>query len=137
MTAETLTRQSAPPSRSTPPVDGLISVISSYSYRFGSEVDLHKGISHALSAAGIRFEHEFVAGPFDRFDFLTESAVVLEVKINGSLSKALLQCKRYAQRDDVAAVILVTTQPWGQTPDNNLMVHGKPLRIIKLRRSSF
>lgn len=108
-----------------------------YAYRFGSEIQLHEGMVQALTEAGLNFQREFIAGPNDRFDFLVEGGIVVEAKIKGSLSQALIQCKRYAERDDVTSVILATTRHWGNTPDDTLTVNGKTIRVIKLKGAAF
>lgn len=122
-------------------VEAVIAAISaalqSYSYRFGREVDLHEGIAHALESHALPYQREYIAGPHDRFDFLVDGQVVIEAKIKGAMSGALIQCKRYAEHSDVAAVILVTTKQWGRTADSSLMVRGKPVRVIKLRGAAF
>lgn len=117
----------------------VVELLPRFSYRYGNEVALHQAMSEVLTGAGIEFERERVAGPKDRFDFFLPPGIVIEAKVNGSLSEALRQCDRYAARDDVQAVVLVTTKAWGRTralkPDAQL--HGKPLRMVTLRGASF
>lgn len=115
----------------------VVQALCQSSYRFVDENALHAGLAEAMTAAGIAFEHEVVAGAKDRFDFLLASGIVIEVKTKGSLSVALSQVDRYAARRDVTAVVLVTNLPWGSSnalPDD---LHGKPIRLARVSRSSF
>lgn len=118
-------------------IDQVVSELSAHSYRFTRETDLHKGMAWVLAQAGIAFEREVVAGPRERFDFLLEGGLVIEVKVNGSLSDALLQCKRYADRPDVTAIVLVATRHWAIKAAPDLTVSGKPVRLVKLKGASF
>lgn len=118
-------------------IDQVVSELRAHSYRFTRETDLHKGMAWVLAQAGIAFEREVVAGPRERFDFLLEGGLVIEVKVNGSLADALLQCKRYADRPDVTAIVLVATRHWANKTSPDLTVSGKPVRLVKLKGASF
>jgi hypothetical protein len=115
----------------------VIETLPRFAYRFADEVALHEALAGVLTSAGITFEREVVAGPRDRFDFLVAPGIVVEAKIKGSLSKALAQVGRYAARDDVAAVVLVTTRFWGAEKTGMQTIHGKPVHIVKLQGASF
>lgn len=114
-----------------------VETLPRFAYHFGDELQLHQGIADVLDGAGIRYAREVVAGPRDRFDFLVDPGIVIEAKIKGSLSKALDQVKRYAARDDVMAVVLVTTRYWGLSQPDVLQMHGKPVHVVKLQGASF
>jgi hypothetical protein len=115
----------------------VVETLPRFSYRFATEIALHEAMAEVLTAAGIAFAREVVAGPKDRFDFLVAPGIVIEAKINGSLSQALAQIDRYAARADVTAVVLVTTRFWGGAGAKVDQLHGKPVRIIKLTGASF
>jgi len=117
----------------------VTTLLPRFTYRFGDEVALHKGMAQVMTEAGLEFEHERVAGPKDRFDFYLPPGIVIEAKVKGSLSPALAQCDRYAARDDVLAVVLVTTRQWGRTRalKHDAALHGKPFRILTLSGASF
>lgn len=109
-----------------------------WAYRFGSEAELHRGISDVLTTAGVPFEHEHVAGPKDRFDFLVPSGIVIEAKTRGSLAPALSQCARYLARDDVSVVVLVATRLWGRTAGQYVAKStGKPIHVVHLKGAAF
>lgn len=110
-----------------------------FTYRYGNELALHGAMAEVLAGAAIEFERERVAGPRDRFDFFLPPGIVIEAKVKGSLPDALRQCDRYAERDDVLAVLLVTTRLWGRTPalKRDAELRGKPFRMITLRGAAF
>lgn len=119
----------------------VATLLPRFSYRYASEVQLHEALATVLTDAGIPHQREVVAGPRDRFDFLVEPGLVLEVKVRGSLAEALGQCNRYAARPDVAAVLLVTSRPWSAPSDahhsNGWSLHGKPVHLVRIRGASF
>lgn len=109
-----------------------------FAYRFANEVDLHSGISKVLTEAGLEFQHEFVAGPDDRFDFLLPTGIVIEAKTKGSLSQALGQCARYLKRDDVSTVVLVAARHWGRTaPRYVSRENEKQIQVLHLKGAAF
>ncbi|TXI23107.1 MAG: hypothetical protein E6Q67_05035 [Roseateles sp.] len=107
--------------------------LKSYRYSFSSEFGLHEGMAEALTRAGIAFEQEVVAGS-DRFDFLVDGGIVIEAKIKRSMPEALAQCMRYAQRDDVRAVVLAASRFWAHVVVGDTIA-GKPFMMVKLARS--
>lgn len=107
----------------------IASVLPRYRYRFARETDLHDGIAQVLAANSIAYVHEFVAGPKDRFDFIC-GRVVIEAKIKGSAAEALQQVDRYCAREDVDAVVLVSTRRWSVEP--KIELQGKPVYVVKL-----
>ncbi len=115
----------------------VVETLPRYSYRFDSEATLHRGIAEVLAANQVPFAHEHVAGPRDRFDFLVEPGIVIEAKVNGSLSPAIAQSVRYLERADVTALVIVTTRFWGLQGRLRPMWKGKPMRMVKLSGTSF
>lgn len=132
---QTMLGEALPKDHPTNP-ECIAATISLYRYGFSSESELHAGLKQALTEGGIPFQHEFVAGPTDRFDFLIDGGIVVEAKIKGSFAQAAAQCMRYAERDDVSAVVLVATRLWaaGDAPQ---MLGGKPFIVVKLAARVF
>lgn len=112
-------------------------VLSSYRYRFDSETKLHEGMAEALKNGGIAFEQEVVAGAADRFDFKLDGGIVVEAKIKGSFAKALEQCSRYAEREDVTAVVLAASRFWAGAGGVPTELAGKPFVMVKLQARVF
>lgn len=117
----------------------VVETLPRFAYRFADEVGLHKGMAQVLTEAGIEFEREHVAGPRDRFDFLLPSGIVIEAKVKGSVTPALIQCARYLERPDVSVVVLVTTRYWGGAIQDKYTtkVTKKVIQTIKLKGASF
>lgn len=114
-------------------VRALARALSSFEYRFSNEIELQDGIEVVLKKEGMPFEREVRASAQDRFDFLVERRLVIEVKVDGTLSAALLQADRYAIHDGVDGLILATTQRWGLSPGLPSQLRGKPFAVAKLR----
>lgn len=119
-----------------------------YAFRYATEEQLHRGIVEVLEKEGLPFEHEKTVGE-NRYDFMLEAGVVLEVKMARSASQALRQIDRYVQATECSAVICVTTKPWklhAQTTDERGSrvaggvieeLRGKPVRYVQVRGQSF
>lgn len=116
----------------------IVNELPRFAYRYANEAELHTGIAQVLTGAGVPFQHEFVAGPRDRYDFLVDSGIVIEAKSKGSLSSALLQCARYLKRDDVSVVVLVTTRSWGKVaPTYTTKDTQKSILTVRLKGAAF
>lgn len=124
------------PSATALTLRALRGALAAYSYRYGSEVQLHERLGEVLTAAGISYQREFVLDPKNRADFWIDG-VVVEVKVDGSLAEAARQVGRYIGLEQVSGVLLASTKPWARTP---LQVKpkfgGKPFEMVYLRRQS-
>lgn len=129
---------------------GVENTLRKYAFRYADEAQLHQGIIDVFKKEGVRFEHEKVHEPTgDRFDFLLENGVVVEVKMAGSQAEALRQVNRYTLQPEVQGIVLVTTKPWklyATRADGNGVVvtdgelrelNGKPLKYVQVRGQSF
>lgn len=126
-----------PPGEGCEVLELLAALLPRHAYRFDDEVGLHAAISELLDRTGVAYEHEVVAGPRDRFDFLCKGQVVIEAKIRGSLHVALRQCARYAARPDVSGVLLATTRFWGREMGTGVVLHRTPVRVVRLGGQAF
>lgn len=99
-------------------------------FNFTCERELQEGIAKQLTAAGVSFRREHALTERDRIDFLCGS-VGIEVKIKGSAADLIRQLHRYAERDEITAIILVTSraQHRAATPRG---LNGKPIYILHL-----
>lgn len=102
-------------------------------FNYRNEKDLQAGIEAALKADGFDFVREFQLGDAGVIDFLVAGCVGIEVKIKGSPSEVARQLLRYAARDAVRGLVLVTGRAALSALPNALM--GKPLMLVELWRS--
>lgn len=116
----------------------IATALESHAYRFANESQLHDAMAAVLEGIGVSCQREHVAGPRDRFDFLCDGGIVIEVKVKGSLPEAMRQVERYCALDAVQAVILVSTRQWaGGRLRSDLAFHGKPVQMVKVSSQAF
>lgn len=118
-------------------LQSLASLLGKFNYRYGSEVQLHDRLEWVLSHAGHAFAREFVLDAKNRADFRLDSGLVIEVKVDGSLSEALRQVDRYIHLPQVTGVLLASTARWA---DQQLVDRpawgGKPFHLVRLQRQT-
>ena len=112
--------------------------LAAFAYRYNSEVMLHDRLQDVLEQSGIAFERERILDKHNRTDFyLPDKRIALEVKVAGSLSEALRQVDRYVHLDDVAGVLLASTQRWAEVAaQERLAWQDKPFHMVRLRRQT-
>jgi hypothetical protein len=105
-------------------------ILSAYRFRFATEAELQDGIGEALGKHGPRREVKLNAR--DRIDFVLWG-VGIEVKIKGGISALTRQLVRYAAVEELAALVVVTSQSQYalQLPRE---LGGKPLAVVCVRR---
>ena len=119
--------------------DEMAKYLSGFSFRFNNEKELQYGIDQALQKTEEPFLPEYVMTASDRIDFfMTETGIGIEVKTNdskggASLSQVTRQLWRYAKRDEIKALILVTSR--SKHRDLPAEILGKPVYVVYL--SSF
>jgi hypothetical protein len=113
-------------------VADVVAALAARSFRFADEAQLQTAIAEALDADGIAFEREARLDGKNRIDFLI-GRVGLEVKVAGSLSNITEQLMRYAARDEIDALVLVTSRL--QHDRMPLKLRGKPLTVVALARA--
>jgi hypothetical protein len=73
------------------------------------EFQLHDVVEQVLARMGVVAAREHRFSKADRVDFFIPAAgLAIEVKVKGTPSEVLLQLCRYAQHEEVAAILLVT-----------------------------
>lgn len=120
----------SPPPASTSPrarLQHLAEVLGRHRFRFTSELQLQDAIARAFASERVVALREQALTLQDRPDFLVGDLAV-EVKVGGSLSDALRQLHRYAQHEDVAGLLLVTSRL--QHTDVPETMTGKPVRAV-------
>lgn len=111
--------------------DQLERTLQRYRLRCCTEQELQDAVQTILTNAEVEFSREYVLSPTDRPDFyLHATQIALELKISGSVETHLRQMKRYAEYEQVAGVILITTRQT-TVPDK---LSEKPTGVICLWR---
>lgn len=98
-------------------------------FAFANERDLQDGIAQAFDYFGVQFTREVEIATGDRIDFLI-GTIGVEVKIGGSLANFTRQLHRYAQSDDISALVVVTGRRRLEGLPETLA--GKPIHIVGL-----
>jgi len=112
-------------------LEELIAAIDAHSFSFASEDELQRGLAEILPRSTRR---EVRLSPKDRVDFMV-GAIGLEVKIKGSLAALTRQLHRYAQLDEIEALIVVT--PLARLTRLPERLNGTPVRVCHLIGSAF
>lgn len=107
----------------------LAEVIERHQFSFGSEADLQEGIEQVLRGCGVEFRREVRLTRQDRIDFMV-GRVGLEVKTGGSISALTRQVHRYAQLDEVDAIVVVAGLE--RLTDLPGVINGKPVRVVRM-----
>jgi len=111
-------------------VSNIIKFLSGKRFPLSDETRLQSSIEEELQRDGVIFKREFRLSPEDRIDFLI-GRVGVEVKIKGGKLAIYRQVERYAQRDAVDALILVTNVAMGMPEE----INGKPVHVFNLGRA--
>ena len=97
------------------------------------EYGLQRAIRDLLQTHAVPHRREYRLGPRNRVDFLVDGGIAIEVKrgrMKPNRTSVIAQLERYAQSEEVSAVILVV--------DRNLDVpktlHGKPCLSFGLHK---
>jgi len=117
-------------------LNAIANQLARYSYRYSNEARLHDAMAKVLESHDFAFEHEYVLDARNRADFWL-NGIVIEVKVDGSLSDALRQVDRYINLPHVKGVILAGTPRWaGQALQEKPVWQDKPFQMIRLERQS-
>lgn len=82
----------------------IIKLVERTRFHYSSEADLQDGLALVFPNA----KREYSLTPTDRIDFLADG-VGIEVKTHGANTDILRQLHRYAQSEEIDALILLTT----------------------------
>ena len=105
--------------------------LARWRFDLSSELATQKSIHEALIQSAIRHDREVVIGPRERVDFLCDSGIAIEVKLDGQAKKIYKQLERYSQSYQVRSLILATARAV-QMPKE---INGKPCVVLSLSRS--
>lgn len=110
-------------------MEEILVALRAATFTYTDEISLHNEISDVLTAAGITHAREVVMGPRNRIDLLV-GRTGIEVKIAGQVANVTRQLQRYAERDEIDSLILITTIAKHSTIPRT--ISGKPVHIHSL-----
>ena len=113
----------------------ILAWLGGYRFDCANEYRLQAGVATVLAVHGCRFEREVVLSPTDRVDFLTESGLAIECKVDGSPADVTRQVLRYLRHDRVGGLLLVTARAQ-LLRTVALRGAGKPAGTIAVSRSA-
>lgn len=87
-----------------------VTAIMAFRINTGPERDIQEAVATILDGAGLKYVREFEMGKANRIDFLIDEGVGLEVKVQGSPSAVVRQLFRYAEREEIKAMVVVSTR---------------------------
>jgi len=87
----------------------VVRLLRTTSLPFHSEAALQDAVEFALKSAALSFTREHRLTPRDRIDFLCDSGVGVECKVEQSAATVLRQLLRYADCHEVRSLVLVTS----------------------------
>ena len=116
-------------------IDKIAEALAGITAVYRNEYDLQVAVGEVLAKFGsVEREVSRVAAAGahfgrDRFDFFLDRRLVVEVKIDGSLSQLTRQIVRYLAHHDVEGVIVVTSK---SSHLGLRDINGKPVRVAHL-----
>jgi len=123
-------------SSALPPVDDraikIVRVLQRYQLDLSTEKHLQAGIETAFIKEGVVYEREKRLSAKDIPDFLIDGDIVVECKLHNSSRKMAIykQLVRYAEHDDVKAIILA----WNGTMGLPAEINGRSVFAASLSR---
>lgn len=112
----------------------IVAEIESRPGLWSTEDDLQLHLHRLLSPMG--FEREYAWGK-DRYDFFrTKDGATVEVKTRGTQVELLRQLVRYASREHVKSIIVVSSKSYlvDGMPES---ISGKPIHVAKIWKWGF
>lgn len=114
--------------RTVASADEICLLLARFRFSFAHEDDLQRGIAGALRSLGLVVRREVRLGAAGRIDLLVER-VGIEVKVKGKSSRVEEQLRRYALRDELDELLLITTRARHRPPAE---LCGKPVRVFRV-----
>lgn len=111
----------------------LVGSLRKRRFIYQNEKDLQAGVETILKEDGFDFVRECQLGDAGIIDFFVGGFLGIEIKIKGSPSEVARQLLRYAGRDEVKSLVLVTGRSLLSSLPSELL--GKPLTLVELWRT--
>lgn len=117
-------------------LSALARALGAVRYRYSSEVQLHELMEQVIASAGFEAVREHILDRANRADFWLDG-LVIEVKVDGTMSEALRQVDRYIHLPQVRGVLLAATPSWAaQALKQRPQWQGKPFQMARLQRQA-
>jgi hypothetical protein len=97
--------------------------------RLSWEAELQEGLAEVLTRAGYRVEREARLSARDRIDLLVDR-VGIEVKVGGPAGSVVRQLERYADSEDLDALVLASSRRHHLAMPG--VLNGKPVVVVSL-----
>ena len=110
-------------------LDKLERLLTGQRFELADELRLQHQLSLYFSNF-ILFKEEKKLGPRKRVDFFYEG-IAIELKVGGNPRKVFKQLEKYAECEEVKAILLITSKSF-QMPAE---IMGKPCRVFHLSRA--
>jgi hypothetical protein len=122
-----------PAMRMTITVGQVLEALDGFRFTYDNEIELQSAIALAFADRHVPYEREARLGADLKIDFLIPGGIGVEVKIKGSPSEVARQLLAYANRPEIACLVLVTARAaLSRLP---AMLLGKKLYVVPLWRS--
>ena len=104
--------------------------LARFRFSYSNEAELQEGVTGALlERSSWKPVREVRLGEAGRIDVLLER-IGVEIKVKGQTARVMAQLERYAAREELDALVLVTTRH--RHRDAPLVLCGKPLHIVRV-----
>jgi hypothetical protein len=114
-------------------VNRLVASLRRRRFNYQNEKDLQSAIETVMVSDGFAFDREHDLGDAGCVDFFVSGFLGVEIKIKGSPSEVARQLLRYAGRDEVKGLLLVTGRAALASLPQVLL--GKPIHLVELWRT--
>lgn len=113
----------------------IANLLCGFRYLFGDEYQLQEAVTKVLSDAGESVTRELILDRKNRADVMLANGLLVEVKVDGSLSAALRQCERYSALESVCGIVLAASVSWARRGlVSRPLMGGKPFAMVFLPR---
>lgn len=115
----------------------VAALLAGFRYLFGDEYQLQQAVAEVLADAGEEVVRERILDRKNRADVMLADDILVEVKVDGSLSAALRQCERYSALDSVRGIVLAASVSWARAGlVSRPRMGGKPFAMVHLPRQA-
>lgn len=108
----------------------LRDILNGWQFSVTREKETQDQIYELIKNEFYNVEKEYKLGRGSVIDFIINGEIGIEVKVKGSKTDILRQCKRYCSYDEIKCLVLITARSMGFPEE----INGKPCYYISLTR---